>query len=276
LYDTFQAEIDAQKYVKTNRQTIKDYIEHAKKNNRALLIELDHISQSYTLNNNELGRARGYQTEIDELERQQNQLSPQIDDHKVAYSEAKGVYKESYKVLDDIEAQQVNISTGVQDLRKDEKEAQGKVDDFEFKLRAIKRYVEKQRLPGLPVDYLEFFFVASDRVELLESELNKVSINIDEIKKLVKYCNEDLEILQTKTDEMIDSSALAEQMMQYANRYRHNNPDVAQAIQKALHLFTDEYKYKEALDEIGAALERVEPGAFERIEKFYYNHRDLT
>ncbi len=38
------------------------------------MIELDHVSQSYTLNNNELGRSRGFQTEIEEIIRRQKRL----------------------------------------------------------------------------------------------------------------------------------------------------------------------------------------------------------
>jgi septation ring formation regulator len=276
LYDTFEREIEAHKYVLANTSQVEKYITHAKKNNRQLLIELDHISQSYTLNNNELGRARGYQTEIEELERQEKALLPQLENHLVAFSDAKQFYKDSYKVLDDIEKQQINISNGVQDLRKDEKAAQAKVDDFEFKLRNIKRYVEKQRLPGLPAEYLEFFFVASDRVEELAGELNKIRINMAEINKLVSFSTDDIELLQQKTDELIDSAALTEQMMQYANRYRHTNSSIAEAIDKSLYLFTKEYQYKDALDEIGSALDKVEPGAFQRIENFYYNHRELA
>ena len=41
-------------------------------------------------------------------------------------------------------------------------------------------------------------------------------------------------------------------------------------------MFNKEYHYQEALDEIGTALERVEPGAFKRIEDFYFNHPDLV
>ncbi|MDR1013264.1 MAG: septation ring formation regulator EzrA, partial [Lactobacillales bacterium] len=151
-----------------------------------------------------------------------------------------------------------------------------RLDDFEFQLRNIKRFVEKQRLPGLPSDYLEFFFVASDRVEELANELNKIRINIDEIQQLVKYSAEDIDRLKQKTDELIDSAALAEQMMQYANRYRHTNAQIKEAINKSLMLFTDEYRYKESLDEIGTTLNEVEPGAFSRIENFYYNNRGLA
>ncbi|MDR2833329.1 MAG: septation ring formation regulator EzrA [Streptococcaceae bacterium] len=276
LYNIMEREIAARTYVQQNATQVVSYIDHARTNNRKLLIELDHISQSYTLNNNELGRARGYQTEIEELDKQQTIMNAQLEDNKVAFSVAKQFFVDSYKVLDDIEAQQVQISEDIKQLRAGEKVAQKRVDEFEFKLRNIKRYVEKQRLPGLPSDYLEFFFVASDRVEQLATELNKIRINMDEINKLVKYCQEDVEILQTKTNEMIDYVALAEQMMQYANRYRHNNPVIAAAIEKSLSYFTKEYRYKAALDEIGTALDQVEPGAFQRIESFYYNHRELA
>ncbi|SKA05880.1 septation ring formation regulator [Pilibacter termitis] len=276
IYDIFEREIDSHKYVKANTAQVMNYIEHAKKNNRQLLIELDHTSQSYTLNHNELGRARGYQTEIDTLERNYKLMLPKLEEKQMVYSQAREFYEDSYKVLDDIESEQLQILSDVKELRKGEKEAQKKVDDFEFKLRNIKRYVEKQRLPGLPADYLEFFFVASDRVEELAGELNKIRINMDEIEKLSKFSSDDIEILQEKTDELIDSAALAEQMMQYANRYRHNNPMIAQAIDHSLQLFTKEYRYKDALDEIGSSLNKVEPGAFERIEKFYFSHRELA
>jgi len=276
LYAIMEREIASRTYVQQNQEQVVQYIEHVRGNNRKLLIELDHTSQSYTLNNNELGRARGYQTEIDELEKQQKIMAQQTEEHKVAYSVAKQFYVDCYRVLDDIEAQQVQISEDVKELRAGEKAAQKRVDEFEFKLRNIKRYVEKQRLPGLPSDYLEFFFVASDRVEQLANELNKIRINMDEINRLVKYCQEDVEMLQARTNELIDCVALAEQMMQYANRYRHNNPTIAAAIEKSLAYFTREYRYKQALDEIGSALDEIEPGAFARIENFYYNHRELA
>ena len=83
------------------------------------------------------------------------------------YSEVQSFYKDAYKILDDVEAQQVEIDEALSDLRRGEKVAQEKVENFEFRLRNLKRFVEKQRLPGLPGEYLEFFFVATDRVEEL-------------------------------------------------------------------------------------------------------------
>lgn len=276
LYSVMEREIDAKKYVLKNRTIIEDYIDHSIKNNRQLLIELDHTSQSYTLNRNELGRVRGFQTEIDAIVRRIEELAPKLDASEVPFSEVQEFYKESYHILDDVENQQVEIDDSLRELRKDEKVAQEKIETFEFKLRNLKRYVEKQRLPGLPGDYLEFFFLVTDRVEDLGKSLNRIRINIEEVNKLVAICEDELKMLDTRTKELVDAAALTEQLMQYANRYRHSNPEIKAAIQHGLVLFNDEYRYQDALDTIATSLERVEPGAFERLEKFYFKHQDLV
>ncbi|MDN3065425.1 septation ring formation regulator EzrA [Enterococcus faecalis] len=279
LYEVMEREIEAKKYVVTNQKIIDDYISHSLKNNRQLMIELDHVSQSYTLNNNELGRSRGFQTEIEEIIRRQKDLEPRMKEHTVPYSEIQAFYKECYKILDDIENQQLEIDASLKELRKGEKVAQEKVDEYELRLRSIKRYVEKQRLPGLSADYLEFFYVATDRIEDLSRALNKMRINMDEINRLCDLCEDDLELLDKKTKDLVNAAALTEQMMQYANRYRHTHENIRAALDKSMYLFSTEFRYQDALDEIGTALEAVEPGAFKRIEDFYFkniNNPNLT
>ncbi len=279
LYEVMEREIEAKKYVVTNQKIIDDYISHSLKNNRQLMIELDHVSQSYTLNNNELGRSRGFQTEIEEIIRRQKDLEPRMKEHTVPYSEIQAFYKECYKILDDIENQQLEIDASLKELRKGEKVAQEKVDEYEFRLRSIKRYVEKQRLPGLSADYLEFFYVATDRIEDLSRALNKMRINMDEINRLCDLCEDDLELLDKKTKDLVNAAALTEQMMQYANRYRHTHENIRTALDKSMYLFSTEFRYQDALDEIGTALEAVDPGAFKRIEDFYFkniNNPNLT
>ena len=279
LYEVMEREIEAKKYVVTNQKIIDDYISHSLKNNRQLMIELDHVSQSYTLNNNELGRSRGFQTEIEEIIRRQKDLEPRMKEHTVPYSEIQAFYKECYKILDDIENQQLEIDASLKELRKGEKVAQEKVDEYEFRLRSIKRYVEKPQSPGLSPDYLDFFHVPTHRIEDLSRALNKMRINMDEINRLCDLCEDDLELLDKKTKDLVNAAALTEQMMQYANRYRHTHENIRAALDKSMYLFSTEFRYQDALDEIGTALEAVEPGAFKRIEDFYFkniNNPNLT
>ncbi|MGX7030520.1 septation ring formation regulator EzrA [Vagococcus zengguangii] len=270
LYDVLETEIKGRDYVKTNLPTVSEYVTHVEKNNRQLMIELDHTSQSYALNNNELGRARGFQTKVEELGQEMTNLNEAVKNKEVVFSTAEKNLKDSFNILKEVEGQQVEISTALKDLRKDEKAAAGKIEGYEFQLKTLKRRVEKRRLPGIPQSYLDYFFVTSDRLEELTTELNRLRIDMTYINKLVGLVESDLDVLETKTDELIDSAALTEQMLQYANRYRHTHKNVADAMERSLMLFSQEFKYQEALDEIGVALEQVEPGAFKRIESYYY------
>ncbi|AYW47119.1 septation ring formation regulator EzrA [Tetragenococcus osmophilus] len=274
LYEVMEREIAAKRYVTQNRKALADAIVHATNNNRQLLIELDHTSQSYTLNHNELARARSFQSEIEEIARRNDSVDPKLEAEEIPYSEVESFYKDAYKILDSVESEQVEIDQSLRDLRKDEKAAQEKAEDLEFRLRNLKRFVEKQRLPGLPSDYLDSFYNVTDRIEELDDTLNRTRVDIDEVNQMVTICEEDLSILTEKTHDMIDEAALTEQMMQYANRYRYSHTEVRTAIERALDLFNYEYRYKDALDEIGNALERVEPGVFKQIEDFYYENRE--
>ena len=85
-------------------------------------------------------------------------------------------------------------------------------------------------------------------------------INMDEINRLCDLCEDDLELLDKKTKDLVNAAALTEQMMQYANRYRHTHENIRAALDKSMYLFSTEFRYQDALDEIGTALEAVEPG----------------
>ena len=39
-------------------------------------------------------------------------------------------------------------------------------------------------------------------------------------------------------------------MMQYANRYRHTHENIRAALDKSMYLFSTEFRYQDALDEI--------------------------
>ena len=135
----------------------------------------------------------------------------------------------------------------------------------------MKRYVEKRNLPGLPQVYLDKFFATSERVQALFKELNKVKVNIDGVNHLVDVTTEDLSNLKDATDEMVDKARLAEDLMQYANRYKTTNETVAKSIARAYQLFERDRNYAASYEEISVALNAVEPGASERIANVYHN-----
>lgn len=209
------------------------------------------------------------QEELLEIQNNFDTFTDGLNNHQAVFSAVQESYTEHAKALEQIEGKQKEINDHLIELREEEMEVKAKIDDFEFNLRGVKRYIEKQHLPGLPTGYLDFFFATTERIEELSKELNKLRIDMKDIKKLCDLCDDDVELLIEKTEDIVDSAMLTEYMMQYANRYRHTHPEISSAITESFALFNQEFEYQEALETISTALEEVEPGAFKKVEESY-------
>lgn len=260
LYDVMEAEINAKEMVEKEQPNLAELIEFVNKRNQQLLIEIDRVSQSYTLNDTIFEQPKDMQRQIEEIQLNFETFNNGMEKNQAVYTVVAESYAEDNNRLTQIEEKQEELINQLTDLRKEETEVKEKIDDFEFNMRGIKRYIEKQHLPGLPEEYLDLFFVTTERIEKLAKELNKLKINMTDIKKMCELCEDDVELLIDKTEEIVDSALLTEYMMQYANRYRNDYPQIAEAILESNDLFNKEFQYKESLEVISTALEVVEPG----------------
>lgn len=270
LYDVMQQELDAKPHVLKAEPQLESHLAHAQKQNEELLNELEHLSISYTLNNNELVDTR-------QLNEQLKTIREDVDDIKTALKEQTAVYSEIWQQqqdheqsLTEIEEEQKKINDGVANLSTDEKRARQALQRFITSIRTTKRRVEEMNLPGIPKDYMDYFFVVSDEISKLSHAMNQSQINMEDITKQLLIVQDDLENLQDKTDNLRDSAALTERLIQYANRLSGNNQKIDEAIQQSQNQF-NKHQYNESLQTIGTALEEAEPGSFKRLEQEYYS-----
>lgn len=271
LYDAMENEMEASQYVLENKEKFEQLVAYLTRKNSKLLIEIDRVSQSYKLNHNELKQTQDFKDQLDELTEVMNYYLEMLQQNDIVYSEAKESFQSSMEKLEQIDNGQNDIAQHLKELRKEETEVKESIDDFEFNMRAMKRYVEKQHLPGLPVDYMDLFYAVTQKIENLSIEINKLRIDMDEIKKMADFIEDDIELLLDKTEEIVDTALLTEYMTQYANRYRQSTPQIASATQKSFKLFNQEHNYRDALETISTALEEVEPGAYKKVETMYFN-----
>ncbi|MFC4653255.1 septation ring formation regulator EzrA [Lactococcus nasutitermitis] len=273
LYNVFEREYGARRNVEKRAVVLKDYIDHTRANNKNLLLEIDHVTQSYVLSGNEKGYVRGYQEHLDILDTEVDELLQDIEEKQIPYSTLSRKVNAIVDTLEDIEKNQLKISNILTSLKDEEKAAQEIADKFDSELRTIKRYVEKCNLPGLPKDYLDLFFMTSDRIQNLFKELGRIRLNIDSINHIVDVSTEDMHVLKDTTDQLVDHAVLSEQLMQYANRYKATDERVALGISRALQYFERNQNYDASFEEISKTLELVEPGAVERISRVYFNDK---
>lgn len=268
VYAVMQKEIDACDEAHHLIEMMGRFTQHAQHQNNELIGELDRLSLSYTLNNNEFELARQLNEQIKTIVKQYNEDQQAIRDRRAVYSQIVDREKANRDSLTDIEQEQGKINDAVAKLQTDEQRARKMLQQYSVQIRTIRRQVEQLNLPGVSQEYMDYFFGVSDEIKKLADELNEYKINMENVTKQLIMVEADLEKLQDKTNDLRDSAELTERLQQYANRFA-GNEKVTAAAKKSQQLF-DQYNYAGSLETIATALEEVEPGSYKRLEDSYY------
>ena len=269
LYAVMETEIEAKAFVKRNRAQVERKLNQVLQSNRYVNIEVDRVSQNFVLSNNEFNRVQEFAKQLEKEQEAVAYYSKALQNQQVPYSIVKEHYEIVLNTLKEIDENQLSLVNTLTDLSQQEKSIRDGLDVFELDLRNMKRTIEKYHLPGLPKEYLELFFATSSRIEQLSQLMNRVKLDMTEITGLNQTIEDDVEKLDIMTEEIVDHAQLTEYMIQYANRYRLEHPEIDTAIQQALEQFNHFYRYEESLAIIEKALNKVDPGSAQRVRDNY-------
>ena len=270
LYDVMQNEMDARPQVEKLVGVVGDHLDHARQQNRELMAELDRLSESYTLNHDEVAHTRELEEQLKQIQKEYEKDQVAVNAQAAVASQVLERFMEDERVLTAIETQQKEINDGVAYLSEDEQRARKALQRFVTTVRATKRHVETLNLPGLPQDYLDFFFLVSDEISHLAKDMNQQRIDMEAITKELLKVQGDVSELIDRTNKVRDSAELTARLMQYGLRFVDDNQEIDAAITEAQKLY-DRYEYEQSLETIGSALEKAEPGSFKRLEDNYYD-----
>ena len=269
LYLVMETEYEAKAFVKRNRAQVERKLNQVLQSNRYVNVEVDRVSQNFVLANNEFNRVQDFAKQLEKEQEAVAYYSKALQNQQVPYSIVKEHYEIVLNTLKEIDENQLALVNTLTDLSQQEKSIRDGLDVFELDLRNMKRTIEKYHLPGLPKEYLELFFATSSRIEQLSQLMNRVKLDMTEITGLNQTIEDDVEKLDIMTEEIVDNAQLTEFMIQQANRYRLEHPEMDTAIQQALEQFNHFYRYEESLAIIEKALNQVDPGSAQRVRDNY-------
>ena len=274
LYAVMENEIEAKAFVQRNRAQVERKLNQVLQSNRYVNIEVDRVAQNFVLANNEFNRVQEFAKQLEKEQEAVAYYSKALQNQQVPYSIVKEHYEIVLNTLKEIDENQLSLVNTLTDLSQQEKSIRDGLDVFELDLRNMKRTIEKYHLPGLPKEYLELFFATSSRIEQLSQLMNRVKLDMTEITGLNQTIEDDVEKLDIMTEEIVDNAQLTEYMIQQANRYRLEHPEIDTAIQQALEQFNHFYRYGESLAIIEKALNQVDPGSAQRVRANYESEKN--
>ena len=274
LYAVMENEIEAKAFVQRNRAQVERKLNQVLQSNRYVNIEVDRVAQNFVLANNEFNRVQEFAQKLEKEQEAVAYYSKALQNQQVPYSIVKEHYEIVLNTLKEIDENQLALVNTLNDLSQQEKSIRDGLDVFELDLRNMKRTIEKYHLPGLPKEYLELFFATSSRIEQLSQLMNRVKLDMTEITGLNQTIEDDVEKLDIMTEEIVDNAQLTEYMIQQANRYRLEHPEIDTAIQQSLEQFNHFYRYGESLAIIEKALNQVDPGSAQRVRDSYQSEKN--
>ena len=274
LYDIFTREIAAQKVVEGLVATLPTYLQHMKDSNAVLVEDIKRLSKSYLFSETDVSHVHRLQTELDSLEESVLELTSEQEEHSEPYSLLEERLENLQATLKEIEDEQVELSQRLAQIEKDDINARQKANIYVNRLHTIKRYMEKRNLPGIPQNFLQLFFTASNHTEELMAELEEAQVNIEVVNRILEITTNDMEILEDETYNIVKYATLTEQLLQYSNRYRSFDERIQEAFNDSLEIFEKEFDYHASFDKISQALEVAEPGVTNRFVTSYEKTRE--
>lgn len=273
MYAAMEREMTARRTVERDEAMVSRFIVHAQRQNHALIVELDHLNQSYTLNNGELQEAKDLREELVTLDRQHQADGQAVDDHTAVFSAVADHLDAATTRLRAIEERQVAINAAVSKLKDGEKSANLALKAQVTAMRAVRRSLDQLQLPGLPESYTDRLHHVQSEIDTIATALDQIKIDLDDINQQLVGLASDVSDLEDEGRALVDAVGMTAQLLQAANRYRDEHPEVADAARKSRALY-NEYRYQEAADNLATALEEAVPGSYKRVEDAYLDSKD--
>lgn len=274
LYSVFTREIESQKVVHKLVKQLPGYLKHAKENNSNLASEVECLEKAFEINVTFSRQLKDLEAELAAQEGVVEDAVSDSSETQKAYS----ILEEELEAIEDrlkeIEDEQISLSDSLSKIEKDDANARQKVNIYANRLHAIKRYMDKRNLPGIPQEFLEIFFTASNNTEALVAELEADKVNIENSNRMLEILTNDMNELEEAAYRIVQNATLTEQLLQYSNRYRSFDDHVQAAFDQALYIFEHEYDYSASFKVISDALEMVEMGVTERFVTSYEKTRE--
>ena len=270
LYSVLAKEYKARPFVEENQSKMFTLISHQQSASKKLVEKLKHIDESYELTHGELDEGKHLEQEVNDMSRQYTVQTQNIADGKGVYSQIQDSWLRMLDRLREIDEEQKKMSQDVDGLYDSENVANDSINHFKQEVSLVYRRLQRRNLPGNPDSFVQMYTLVVNEIGHVSEELSRVRINMERISdELIQISDERL---KREADDIINSANLVELTLQYSNKYSSNEA-IKRAQQKALRLYQNDYNYKEALDTIATAIEKVEPGAYQRLENSYYSEQ---
>lgn len=266
FYNVLENEVMAKQYLDKYCDGMFSKITKLQQSLRHTITEAEYVQESYHLSEEEADIPRECLRQLELLQKRYDLVAMQVREGKSAYSSL----RDELKVIDLTVEKTMNIheefSKRMKNLRVDEEDARQRLASVERQLQATERMLHKANMPGIPAQLQTDLESVAEHIYVVQEGLLQVPLDMNDVSDKVAQAEQAMQDVSQAAHQLIDDVQAIERIIQYGNRYRAANARLDERLTEAEKAFV-KAQYKNALEEAGAAVEEVEPGALDKIHQ---------
>lgn len=267
MYLLLEKEAIAKNYVDTQYSNYEYQLSQVESSFAETKSEVDQLKQTYYFDDRDLEKYLAIEKAINRMKNEKEELNEHLDETNIAHTEMRAALEKSFAQIEKMEEELQAFRESIQSLRKDELEARDYLSTLREQINDTNRRIQKSNIPGVPRFIWDRMMEASEKSEAVMDAIESQPLDMKKVQRALEETKTSVDSLVDQTDMMLDQAYLTEQVIQYANRYRSQLPELAAELNEAERLFRN-YDYELSLEKAAKALEEVEPGALKKIEAY--------
>ncbi|UTR11401.1 septation ring formation regulator EzrA [Evansella sp. LMS18] len=264
IYEKLEYEALSKQYSEKELPVLEQKLVAMSEQYEALIKEIETLKLSYRLTEEDDDNLLKTEKQFKALVNQYTVIKASAEEKKQSFTAIRKLIEEFNGKLAEAEKDMADRKEHLNHLRSDERDAGETIRQLRETLLSGRKKLNKSNLPGVPSELLGELEEAGKAVEEAAKKLNELPLSMDEIRMKVEEATNHVESCTELLNKTIEEASLAEQVIQFGNRYRNKYDELNIKLLQAESCFR-QYQYEEALQTALKAVEKVEPNVLEKV-----------
>lgn len=267
LYTLMENEYQAQIKVQNQFSKLKDIFQNLYDRNRQIKIETDRMSQIYHMSDETLSYGSKMEQEISSHEMNYERIRSEVAQSDIIYSQLSSTMDKLFGKTQKMYVQQNTFLDNLYGLSDEEEQVKQDLDFFAHRMSEIKHISDRSNLPGLPSDFYDYYNYITNRIKELAHELDRVRLDMQEVRYLYDIVKQDLPELEKQMNDMLYHAEATELIIQSLNKYRHDIPNMNEVFDMLSHYYYTENNYERAFSLAAETLNNIDSSELDYIQQ---------
>ncbi|MFB5663898.1 septation ring formation regulator EzrA [Alteribacillus sp. HJP-4] len=265
VYETLEDEVAARQFVELAAMETKQDLDRMEIQLRELNMERTKVGVSYRIPDEELRRQDKIEHDADKNNKNWRVFQDMHEHKKQSFISLKKTIEPLRKDVASLEKDIRSSKEKLYNLRKDELKALDTLTNLRKQLLHDRTRLQRAMLPKVPSSLLNEIDAASASIEEAAVSLEEVPVEMGRVTHSVENSEQNVNKVHQQLKTTLDQAELAEDVIQYGNKFRSSSRNVDAALTEAENYFRKGY-YDEAVNTALQVIKQKDPDVLENLK----------